>query len=67
MSSSRPGSRRGIAAALQPQPFDNNLVTFEQFFHLLRRKTQASEDCNIVFERQEKNVSCFFFTPIFGN
>ena len=65
--SSRPASRRGIAVAQQPQPYDNNLVSFEQFFNLMRRKTQTSEDCNIVFERQEKNVSCFFFSPIFGN
>ena len=64
--SGRPGSRRGITASLQPQPFDNNLVPFHLFFKLMRDKIQTGEDCSIVFERQEKNVSCFFF-PIFGN
>ena len=39
LSSDRLANRRGITAALQPKPFDNNLVTFEQFFDLMRRKT----------------------------
>ena len=66
ITSGRSASRRGITAGLQAQPFDSNLVSFEQFFKLMRRKTQAGEDCSIVFERQEQNVSCFFL-PIFGN
>ena len=39
MASSRSNSRRGITTAMQPQYFDNQLVSFEQFFALMQRKT----------------------------
>ena len=33
--SGRPTSRKGITADMQPQAFDNNLVSFDQFFILM--------------------------------
>ena len=45
---------------------DNSLITFAQFFELLKDKTHAEDGSGgIEFEHSEKNVSCFFL-PILG-
>ena len=45
---------------------DNSLISFAQFFTLLKDKTHAQDGSGgIEFEHSEKNVSCFFL-PILG-
>ena len=46
---------------------DNSMITFDQFFELMKDKTYSQNgDGGIEFEHSEKNVSCFLL-PIFGN
>ena len=45
---------------------DNSMITFAQFFELLKDKTHSPDgNGGIEFEHSEKNVSCFFL-PILG-
>ena len=43
-------------------PWDNNLVTFDEFFNLMKGKADFANDDGIKFEQEEKNVSCLFFS-----
>lgn len=43
-------------------PGDNNLVTFEEFFNLMKKKADFTNSGGIKFEQEEKTVSCMFFS-----
>ena len=54
-------SSRGIRLH-RDLPGDNNLVSFEDFFNLMKARADFRNSDGIKFEQEEKNVSCFFLT-----
>jgi len=73
MNSYRLGGARGIkkeendSAHSSFMAGDNSLVSFAQFFELMKDKTHNKDGTGgIDFEHSEKNVSCFLL-PIFGS